>query len=93
MEQLPDEDAAGAVVSDGNDPGEADEIGALFGRALEQVRGEFASQTWTAFWRTVVAGEPPRNVAADLGVSATAVRMAKSRVLRRLRLEVGDLVE
>jgi RNA polymerase sigma-70 factor (ECF subfamily) len=95
MEQLEGSPDAGGFDADpdGAEPGDADAISELFGRALEQVRGEFASQTWTAFWRTVVAGEPPRNVADELGVSATAVRMAKSRVLRRLRLEVGDLVE
>jgi serine/threonine protein kinase len=35
----------------------------------------------------------PSNVAADLAMSPGAVRVAKSRVLHRLRAELGDLAE
>jgi RNA polymerase sigma-70 factor, ECF subfamily len=38
-----------------------------------------------------VQGHSPRDVAADLGVTPDAVRMAKSRVLRRLREELPEL--
>jgi DNA-directed RNA polymerase specialized sigma24 family protein len=34
-----------------------------------------------------------KDVAADFGVSPAAVRMAKSRVLQRLREELGGLEE
>ena len=43
--------------------------------------------------RTTVDEQPSTAVAAELGMTANAVRMAKSRVLRRLREELGDLVE
>jgi len=33
------------------------------------------------------------DVAAEMGVSSAAVRQAKSRVLRRLREELGDVLE
>src|SRR5262249_36174615 len=61
--------------------------------ALELIRSEFEERTWQAFWRTTVAGQVPKDVAADLGMSPGAVRVAKSRVLHRLREELGDLLE
>jgi RNA polymerase sigma-70 factor (ECF subfamily) len=64
---------------------------ALFHRALQMVRGEFEERTWQAFWQTVIDGRAPKDVAADLGMSPGAVRVAKSRVLHRLREELGDL--
>lgn len=66
------------------------ETAALFHRALSAVRPEFAERTWRAFWRAVVEEEPTAQIAAELGISANAVRQAKSRVLRRLRRELGD---
>lgn len=60
-------------------------------RAVEAIRGEFEPRTWEAFWRVAVGGESPGHVAEDLGVTPAAVRMAKSRVLRRLRDELQDL--
>ncbi len=71
----------------------AADLSALYHRALELVRGEFEPKTWQAFWRVTVDGLPTANVATELGLSNAAVRMAKSRVLRRLREEVGDLIE
>jgi RNA polymerase sigma-70 factor (ECF subfamily) len=69
-----------------------DDLGGLYRRALELVRGEFEERTWQAFWRAAVEGQPPDLIAADLGVTPAAVRKAKSRVLLRLRQEVGDLI-
>jgi RNA polymerase sigma-70 factor (ECF subfamily) len=63
----------------------------LFGRALELIRGEFEARTWRAFWLTAVEDRSPREAAAELGMSPGAVRVAKSRVLRRLREELGEL--
>ena len=61
--------------------------------ALELVRGEFEPQTWTAFWRCAMDGDAAADIATEMGVSPAAVRKAKSRVLLRLRQEVGDLIE
>jgi RNA polymerase sigma-70 factor (ECF subfamily) len=63
----------------------------LFARALGLIRGEFEDRTWAAFWQTAVEGRGPKDVAADLAMSPGAVRVAKSRVLHRLREELGDL--
>jgi RNA polymerase sigma-70 factor (ECF subfamily) len=61
-------------------------------RALELVRAEFENRTWDAFWWTTVDGRSPADVAEELGMSLQAVYKAKSRVVRRLRRELGDLL-
>jgi RNA polymerase sigma-70 factor, ECF subfamily len=66
---------------------------ALVARALELIRREFAERTWQAFYRTAIDGRSAPEVAAELSMSAGAVRVAKSRVLQRLREELGDLIE
>jgi RNA polymerase sigma-70 factor (ECF subfamily) len=68
------------------------EVEGLFRRALEQIRGQFEPRTWQAFWRMTVDEQPAGVVAAELAMSPGAVRVAKSRVLRRLREELGDLL-
>ena len=85
MQQLlelptPPEDDASAPGGDG-----------VVQRTLEQLRGEFEPRTWQMFWRAAVDGHAPKDIAAELGVTPDAVRMAKSRVLRRLRTELTDL--
>jgi RNA polymerase sigma-70 factor, ECF subfamily len=76
---------------DSVDPRDRGELSGLFHRALDLIRGEFQDRTWQAFWRSAVEEQPTAQIAADLGVSANAVRQYKSRVLRRLRQELGDL--
>jgi RNA polymerase sigma-70 factor (ECF subfamily) len=61
-------------------------------RALEYIRPEFRDNTWEAFLRAVLTRQPTVDIAEELGISVNAVRKAKSRVLRRLREEFGDLV-
>lgn len=82
-----------APLPDDDDPEEAEQFSALVHRALVQLRGEFETKSWQAFWRTTVDDQPSSAVADELGTTAHAVRMAKSRVLRRLREELGELVE
>ena len=57
---------------------------------LDLVRAEFEQRTWDAFWKTTVEGRPATDVGQELGMSANAVYLAKSRVLRRLREELVD---
>lgn len=71
---------------------EAADLSDLYQRALELVRSDFEPRTWEAFWRAAVEGQRPDLIAAELGVSSAAVRKAKSRVLRRLREELGELL-
>jgi RNA polymerase sigma-70 factor (ECF subfamily) len=87
LQELPEE------AEPPDDGEEANQFAALVRRALGQLRAEFEPRTWQAFWRVTVDGLSAPDAAAELGMSANAVRMAKSRVLRRLREELGDLVE
>ncbi len=63
----------------------------LFHSALTLIKSEFQERTWLAFWRVVVEGRTPQAAALELNMSPGAVRVAKCRVLHRLRLELGDL--
>ena len=65
----------------------------LLHRGLELVRADFEERTWQAFWRCTIEGHPAAEVAADLGMRVDAVYQAKARVLRRLRQELGDLLD
>ena len=60
-------------------------------RALVQVRSEFEPRSWQAFYRSAVDGIATAVVAEELGVTAAAVRQSRSRILRRLRQQLGDL--
>jgi RNA polymerase sigma-70 factor (ECF subfamily) len=83
-------DAAAAVAEDDDPPSE---LQALRLRALELVRGQVEERTWRAFWLTAMEGQSPVDIAASLGVTPTAVRMAKSRVLHRLKEQFGELIQ
>jgi RNA polymerase sigma-70 factor (ECF subfamily) len=71
---------------------ESHEISQVYKRALEQVRGDFEEKTWLAFWLTVIEGRAPATLTAELAMTVANIRQAKSRVLRRIKLEVGELV-
>jgi RNA polymerase sigma-70 factor (ECF subfamily) len=62
-------------------------------RAMERVQSEVVPATWQAFQRYVLDGQPPAQVALELGLSLNSVLLAKSRVLKRLRKELAGLVE
>lgn len=76
----------------GTDPGSPVES-SLEGRAMEIVRAGVEGRTWQAFWRVTVDGQAPADVARELGVSVQAVYDAKYRVRRRIRQELGDLMD
>jgi len=69
-------------------PQEADSV---WRRGLEAVQAEFEPRTWQAFWRVAVDGETSASVAAELEMTVAAVYKAKSRVLSRLRRQLGGL--
>jgi RNA polymerase sigma-70 factor (ECF subfamily) len=70
---------------------DADAERSLFARALAGIRAEFEERTWAAFWKTTVEGRSTKDVGLDLSMTPGAVRVAKSRVLHRLRAELGDV--
>jgi RNA polymerase sigma-70 factor (ECF subfamily) len=93
MEQIPDMRADSELPDTTDDAAETALVENLLHRALESIRGEFHERTWQAFWQTVVDGRLAADVAAGLDMSPGAVRVAKSRVLLRLRRELGDVPE
>jgi len=78
---------------DGEFPAETDDRTRLVHQAAQLVQAEFENPTWTMFWRAAVRDEKPADVAADFGVSVSAVYQAKSRILRRLRQELDGLID
>ncbi len=60
-------------------------------RALALMRSSFEPTTWQCFWRTVIDGCSPDEVAEEFSVSRWAVYKARSRVLHRLRTELSGL--
>jgi RNA polymerase sigma-70 factor (ECF subfamily) len=58
---------------------------------LETIRHQFEPRTWQAFWRVVVDEKSVADVAGELGMRPGTVRVAKCRVLHRLRQELGDV--
>ena len=62
-----------------------------FQRASESVRQEQSPKAWQAFWSTAIDGKTPAIAARELGMSVGAVRVAKCRVLARLREVVFTL--
>jgi RNA polymerase sigma factor (sigma-70 family) len=64
----------------------------ILSRLLNRIRAEFAPTTWEVFRRYVLEGHSPKAVAAAVGVTANAVFIARSRVLKRLREEAAGLI-
>jgi RNA polymerase sigma-70 factor (ECF subfamily) len=69
---------------------EAEEVRQLLRGALRQIREQVQPQTWLAFWKVVVEGKTPEQAGEELAMRPGAVRVAKSRVLSRLRSELGE---
>ena len=88
LAQIPDPSLLDSVED--NDPdGQRD----VERRAVELVRAGVEDQTWRAFWRVVIDGQPVADVADELGMTVKAVYQAKYRVRQRIRNELGDLIE
>jgi RNA polymerase sigma-70 factor, ECF subfamily len=64
----------------------------VYQRALRLVQHQVEGRTLTAFRRATVESRGTAQVAAELGITPNAVRLAKSHVLRRLREEMGKLI-
>jgi RNA polymerase sigma-70 factor, ECF subfamily len=64
----------------------------VFQKLLSIVQPDFSSTTCEAFHRFAVDGVPAAQVADELKLSVNAVLQAKSRILKRLREEAGELL-
>ena len=65
----------------------------VFQKLLAIVRPDFEDKTWMAFTRFALDGMPAVKVAEELGMEDNAVLQAKSRILKRLREEAGELLD
>jgi RNA polymerase sigma-70 factor (ECF subfamily) len=65
----------------------------LIEQAMRVMQRDFEPSTWKACWETAFHGRPAAEVGAELGLSAGAVYVARSRVLRRLRQELLGLLD
>ena len=65
----------------------------LVNRALTTMKAEFPEHAWQACWKLAVEGLSGAEVSKQLGISENAAYVAKSRILRRLREELADLLE
>ncbi len=74
-----------------DEPSSNVELEQLIARGLEQVRAEFEPRTWEIFIRTVVDQIPTALVASEFNIQSASVRQIRSRVLRRLREQLGDI--
>jgi len=93
--QVGDQDRLAEIPAPAEPPAfeEAEYRQYVVGRALELMRTEFQPATWRACWEFVVRDRPAADVAAELGLTVNAVYLAKGRVLRRLREELGGLLD
>jgi RNA polymerase sigma-70 factor (ECF subfamily) len=65
----------------------------VFQKLLAGVQLDFEPNSWKAFTRFALDGLSAARVAAELGMSESAVVQAKSRILKRLREEGGALMD
>ncbi|WP_339736260.1 sigma-70 family RNA polymerase sigma factor [uncultured Gimesia sp.] len=70
--------------------GEQQALEEVKARALELVRESTAEKTWQMFYMNTVDGVPPAEIAKQFGTTKANVRVAKSRVLGRLRKYLID---
>ena len=61
---------------------------AMVHRVLQNIRADFDDSTWDAFWQMTVLNRTSAEAAETLGMTKSAVRQAKYRVLKRLRAEL-----
>ena len=73
------------------DPSTVEMVNGALLRATNLVRNEFQEAHWQAFWQSVIEGQSTALVSQNLNMSPAAVRQARSRILRRLRIVMGDL--
>lgn len=65
----------------------------VLGRAIELIRPEYRSDTWEAFLRYGIQGEPVADVARSLGMTVGAVYTIRCRVIGRLRNLLREMLD
>lgn len=90
LQQIVDPRDASAAL-DEEEPSSVDQLRSLTARGLEQVRGEFEPQSWDIFQRLIIDRRSTAEVAEEFNKKPAAIRQLRSRVLRRLRQQLGDV--
>ena len=67
------------------------QLRSLMMRGLEQVRAEFEPQSWEIFQRLISDQRTTAEVAHEFNQQPAAIRQIRSRVLRRLREQLGEV--
>ena len=65
----------------------------LVNRVLAIMKTEFPENSWRACWDLVVEGRSGAEIASELGISESAVYVAKCRIMKRLRDELDGLLQ
>ena len=81
LEQLPE----------AHDDDETSVINSLYQRAMQLIEDKFEPRTWQAFMFVVIDGLSTDVAGERLGMSAAAVRNARYKVLRELKMQLGDV--
>jgi len=89
LHAIADPNDAMAEIPD-DEPTSSDELRGLMVRAMEQVRAEFEPKTWDIFIRSVVDQLSTQAVAQQYQITEATVRKIRSRIMRRLRKQLGD---
>jgi RNA polymerase sigma-70 factor (ECF subfamily) len=79
-------------VDDGSVDDEGDRL-LLFRRAVDFVLEPCKEETRQAFFKVVIEGRHPADVAEELGLTPNAVYVAKSRILRKIREEFAHIID
>ncbi|MFO0942758.1 MAG: sigma-70 family RNA polymerase sigma factor [Pirellulales bacterium] len=86
LNEIPD-----SLYNSDSEPTDDNQYQLLVARALAQVQPEFEDKTWRIFHRSVIDRISSDLVAEEFGVTPAAVRKVRSRILRRLRQQLGDI--
>jgi RNA polymerase sigma-70 factor, ECF subfamily len=61
-------------------------------RVLDEIRDQFEARTWAAFEAVSIRNRHVKEVAAELGMSVGAVYIAKSRVIKCVRVQLAEML-
>lgn len=84
LAQIVDDDTLGGIHQDAI---------VLFEQAVRLMWTEFSDYDCNAFLGVVIEGMPAKDVSQKLGISVNSVYIAKSRILKRLRMEFDGLLD
>ena len=65
----------------------------LVANAIDLMRKEFAPETWQALKLFVTSDRTAQQIATETGVSTSTIYSAKSRLMKRMRQELGGLLD